>query len=234
MQYFGGKQRIAGDIAGIINLLRGNRPYLEPFVGGGNIISRVMGDNRIGADIVPELINMYIALQNGWKPPRRISREEYQRIKADPTPTPLRAFVGFGCSFAGKYFGGYAGQDIRGTQSYAENAANGLEKKLLGLMNVQFCCKSYDTLDPIGYLIYCDPPYAGTTSYSAAGKFCSDTFWATCRKWAANDNIVLVSEYTAPPGIPVIWEKKVKTEIRGTEGRLSRTEKLFMLFGDLV
>jgi len=229
MHYFGGKQRIADEICSVIRLLRGDRPYLEPFLGGANIITRLSGGRRVASDVVPDLIELYRELQNGWVPPRDFSKAEYDIIRASTGSSALRGFAAFGCSFAGKYFGGYAGQDKRTTVSYASNAANGLEKKRPGLMNVELSCVSYDTHQPTGYLIYCDPPYANTTAYAGAPPFDSARFWAMCRWWAANDNIVLVSEYEAPSDIPVCWEKQVQTEIRGKLGRIDRTEKLFLL-----
>lgn len=225
MQYFGGKQRIADDIVPIIQLFRGDRPYFEPFVGGANIIHKVTGGVRIASDIMPDLIALYKELQNGWQPPMNLTVEQYQQLKADPEPTALKAFAGFGCSFAGKYFGGYAGNNTE--RSYATNAANSLKKKTKGLDGVDFYCGSYDSFTPQGCLIYCDPPYKGTTAYKGAGKFDSERFWDICRKWATN-NIVLISEYDAPSDFILVWEKAVKTDIRGTAGQLDRIERLFM------
>lgn len=186
---------------------------------------------RVASDVVPELIELYRALQSGWEPPRQLTRDEYYAIKADPTPTSLRGFAAFGCSFAGKYFGGYAGQDKRTTVSYATNAANSLGIKRAGLQDVVFHCASYDLFNPVGCLIYCDPPYANTTGYSGAGRFDTDKFWSVVRKWSDAGNTVLISEYTAPDWAVVAWEKPVKTEIRGNAGRLPRIERLYMVDG---
>ena len=225
MRYFGGKQRIANELIPIIDLLRGDRTYFEPFVGGANVITRVEGGRRVASDVVPELINMYKALQTGWQPPGQLSREEYDQIKAMTEPHPLKAFAGFGCSFAGKYFGGYASS---GERNYAANAASSLKTKVKGMADVEFYHGDYRSFDPTNCLIYCDPPYNGTTSYSAAGKFNSESFWAICRWWAL-DNTVLVSEYDAPSDWTVLWEKSVKTDIRGKDGKINRTEKLFLV-----
>jgi DNA adenine methylase len=91
-------------------------------------------------------------------------------------------------------------------------------------------CRSYDSLiDPKGYLIYCDPPYEGTKKYGAVEKFDSEKFWETVRKWS-KDNIVIVSEFTAPSDFKCIWKKKRKILL--TNGSIkanpSKTEKLFM------
>ena len=37
-----------------------------------------------------------------------MTEERYMKIKDRPSPDALKAFVGFGLSFGGKYFSGYA------------------------------------------------------------------------------------------------------------------------------
>ena len=59
MQYMGGKFHIAGQISGLLRQLRrGDQPYLEPFVGGCNIVPRIVGGVRIASDANPYLITM--------------------------------------------------------------------------------------------------------------------------------------------------------------------------------
>ena len=43
------------------------------------------------------------------------------------------SFVGFGCSFAGKWFGGYARSNDK--RNYAKMAKNSLNKKIINLYN---------------------------------------------------------------------------------------------------
>lgn len=83
--------------------------YVEPFVGGFNMIDKVEG-KRIANDSNFYLIELYKAIQNGWEPPSEISENEYQDIrnKKENYPAYLVGFVGFGCSYSGKWFGGYA------------------------------------------------------------------------------------------------------------------------------
>ena len=50
MKYMGSKHRIAKEIMPIMLKERGQRTWVEPFVGGGNMIDKVQG-KRIGADI---------------------------------------------------------------------------------------------------------------------------------------------------------------------------------------
>src|SRR3954463_779951 len=110
MQYMGGKERVSTDIAEVLaHFGQSCDRYVEPFTGGGSVLYRVapMYDDVLAADIHTDLILMWKAVQNGWVPPAAISREEYTAIKSE-SPSALRGFVGFGCSFGGKWFGGYA------------------------------------------------------------------------------------------------------------------------------
>jgi len=77
MKYMGSKARHAKHILPII--LKDRKPdqwYVEPFVGGANVIDKVDG-KRIGADINPYVIAMLDALSKGWVPPQQISKEVY-------------------------------------------------------------------------------------------------------------------------------------------------------------
>ena len=52
---------------------------------------------------------MWQGLQSGWTPPDVITKEEYKYIREHKDENPaLTGFVGFGCSFGGKWFGGLA------------------------------------------------------------------------------------------------------------------------------
>ena len=50
MKYMGSKNRIAQEILPIMLKERGQRTWVEPFVGGANMIDKVQG-KRIGADL---------------------------------------------------------------------------------------------------------------------------------------------------------------------------------------
>ena len=82
MKYQGSKNKIAKHILPIILKDRKERQwYVEPFMGGGNMIDKVDG-LRIGNDLNYHLIEMWRALQNGWVPPDEISEAEYKYLKA--------------------------------------------------------------------------------------------------------------------------------------------------------
>jgi len=102
-------------------------------------------------------------------------------------------------------------------------------KKMEGFKNTVFECKDYDNLNPRDMLIYCDPPYFGTTQYSrqVVGDFDHNRFWGVVRKWSSN-NVVMVSEYIAPKDFDCIWEKATKLDIRDkNNNKLNRVEKIF-------
>ena len=71
MKYMGSKARHAKELLPIILAGRTEGQwYVEPFVGGANMIDKVDG-NRIGADINEYLIEFLSALQKGCVPPQR-------------------------------------------------------------------------------------------------------------------------------------------------------------------
>jgi DNA adenine methylase len=179
---------------------------------------------RLASDASPYLFSLYAALRQGWEPPTEVSEELYQILKQTKDPSnPLTAFVGYGCSFGGVFFSNPArGED----RNYAQEARNSLLKKFSRCQEVTFAHCSYERLTPGASLVYCDPPYANTTGYSAVGAFDHVAFWEKCRQWTRDGATVLVSEYTAPEDFKVVWSIETKTDMHG-EGRKGRTEKLF-------
>ena len=68
-----------------------------------------MSGVRCASDVNRPLITMYKALQDGWIPPSTVTEEMYAEYKGiQDAEDPLTAFIGIGCSFSGKWFGGYA------------------------------------------------------------------------------------------------------------------------------
>lgn len=103
MQYLGSKRKHAKELLPIILKNRKeNQWYIEPFVGGANVIDKVDG-NRIGSDIDEDLICLWKAVsEEGWIPPKHISEEEYKQIKNSKEITPLRGYTAFALSFGAK------------------------------------------------------------------------------------------------------------------------------------
>ena len=198
---------------------------VEPFVGGCNIISKMSGE-RYCYDINEYLIEMYKAVQNGWTPPVTITEEEYNYIRNNKDKDkPLTGFVGIGCSYSGKWFGGYARNKTG--RNYCLNAHNSILKQLNEIRDIKFDCKDYKALEFDGCLIYCDPPYKDTTKYPIIGEFNTEEFWNVMRNWSKN-NTVIISEYEAPYDFECVKEIHTKTDIRNSDGkRENRVEKLF-------
>ena len=231
MQYMGGKSRISKQIAEILNsAIDKNKPFVSLFCGSCAIESKVQADVKILNDKHPYLIAMWQALQNGWTPPDVVTKEEYYRVKANMDENPaLAGFVGFGCSFGGKWWGGYA-KDKRG-DDYCGQAKRGLLKDLVGIQSATFTCLDYHDVEiPDGAVVYCDPPYANTTGYTV-GKFDTNEFWDYMRQLSKRYD-VYISEESAPDDFECIWSKeKVRTlEKSDNVGRV-KVEKLFKYKG---
>lgn len=227
MQYMGGKSRISKQIAEILNsAINKNTPFVSLFCGSCAIESKVQTDVKILNDKHPYLIAMWQALQNGWMPPDVVTKEEYYRVKANMDENPaLTGFIGFGCSFGGKWWGGYA-KDKRG-DDYCGQAKRGLIKDVLGVQSATFTCLDYRDVEvPDGAVVYCDPPYSNTTGYTV-GQFDTNEFWEYMRQLSNRCN-VYISEESAPDDFECVWSKeKIRTlEKSDNVGRV-KVEKLF-------
>jgi DNA adenine methylase len=225
MQYMGSKKKIAKHILPI--MLAERQPdqwWVEPFVGGANIIDKVSG-NRLGNDSHPYLIALLRSLQNGWIPPTKISKQLYYAIKQAPQnyESQLVGFVGFLCSFGGKWWGGYASN--RKNDNYAKRGSRVLVKQALNFGGIKFLCGDYLSLDvPDKSLIYCDPPYESTTKYKDALDH--EQFWKWCRDMSLKGHTVFISEYRAPDDFECIKEISHNT-ILDKNVQYQRIERLF-------
>lgn len=227
MKYVGSKERHCKEILPII-LKDRTGLYVEPFIGGASVISKVDGP-RIGADINPHVIALWSAIRDGWTPPCSVTESEYRAAKQHQAVDALTAFIGFGCSFAGKWFGGYArGNDAKGNpRNYAAESSRAAVKKAKGLQGSQLVHSSYDDLHiPDGSTVYCDPPYQGTQGY-ATGEFDHEKFWKWCDSLANRGCKVFVSEYNAPDGWGCVWEKQVNNTLDKNTGAKKGVERLF-------
>lgn len=229
MKYMGSKARHAKEILPII--LSGREVgqwYVEPFVGGANVIDKVDGP-RIGADFNPYVISLWQAVAGGWIPPDVVTESEYSALRAEKRVDALTAFVGFGCSYSGKFFGGYArGDNAKGEpRNYCAESKRNIMRQGSSLQCVKFIHASYDKLEiPQNSVVYCDPPYAGTTGY-ATGKFDHGAFWEWCRGRVADGHKVFVSEYNAPDDWACVWSKEVNNTLVKDTGSKKGVERLF-------
>jgi len=85
-----------------------------------------------------------------------------------------------------------------------------------------------DVVIPQDAVVYCDPPYKGTTEY-AVGGFDHDIFWDYVRNLSQKHS-VYVSEYQAPDDFECIFEYEQKS-IYSASGvsKTTPNEKLFIL-----
>lgn len=221
MHYLGGKFRLARLLKPVIckRLEAGSGRFVEPFVGGFNLVPAVCPEVALCSDSHPGLFSLYSALQAGtFDPPESLSEDEYARLREKcDWSDPMTAFAAFGCSFAGKEWGGYA-RDPKEGRNYAEVARRSLLRKASYMRGVEFACKPYWEVEVRpGDTVYADPPYASTTRYSMG--FDHEAFYRWCEETARAGALVLVSEFTCPSrsGWRVVWsrERKVQVNLKG-------------------
>ncbi len=232
----GSKARFAKELLPIILSDRlDGQYYVEPFAGGMNLISEVSG-NRIANDVHPYLIAMWKELVSGWVPPNYISREQWHEIKKNRESYPdyLVGWVGFNCSYSGKWFDAYAGKTKTKNGSirdYQLESVKNVKKQIPKLTDIEFSNKSYLELEiPPNSIVYCDPPYSGVRGYK--DRIDHDVFWEWVRVLVSKGHTVFVSEYSAPTDFKCVWEKIAKSSISAngvTGGSKESVEKLFTL-----
>jgi DNA adenine methylase len=231
-------------MAQVINgLIPAGGSYWEPFVGSGQMLQRVRAARRFGSDLDHNIIDLLKAVQRGWQPPRALTVEEHKhwrrRARAG-VRHPMVAFAGYGCSFGGGFFAGYA-RDKRGEGDpahYAGAARRSLLDQKPLLATAVLRAADYRAGFWMGFrpdVVYCDIPYAGTSVPGNRGggrgktTFDHDAFW----KWAAEagrESTVLVSEYECPAaGARVVWERTLWGGLRYQDGSARKTERLFVL-----
>lgn len=246
MKYMGSKNRIAKHIVPIIQRYidhSGCKQYLEPFVGGANVIDKIVCETRIGSDKNKYLIALLQHVQNNKPLYESVPKALYDEARvAFNTGAPDKfedwemGNIGFLASYNGRWFdGGYAKPGYENTKNglrfrdYYREAKDNLLEQAPRLTGVAFSCRdyrSYGREELRGYVIYVDPPYKNTKQYANAVGFDYDEFWQTMRDWS-EDNIVVVSEETAPDDFECIWKQTVNRSIKAAE-KSSAVEKMFV------
>lgn len=148
--YQGSKNRIAKYIVPIIQRYIDENnidTYIEPFVGGANIIDKIKCKNRIGSDYNDELIALLTYVRdNPTIPiaPEDCSFEHYADVrenrkkKTGKYSKEYTALIGYCASYGGRYFdGGYGRASKYGRSRYKE-ALNNLKKQADNLRNISF------------------------------------------------------------------------------------------------
>jgi DNA adenine methylase len=230
MKYMGSKRRIAKHILPIMLQeaeKHGLTTWIEPFVGGGNMIDKVPSSyKRTGYDINDHVIHAMIGIRDYLNElPDSVSEELYiDLIKSDPDR--ITSLIRFGCSFGGKFEGGFA----RGKgRNYWQETLRNAQKQSPLIQDVDFHCANYQDLDFKDCLIYCDPPYKGSTGYAVKG-FKHDDFYEWCRN-QAKKNIVFVSEYNMPDDFIEVWHGEIKTNFASSRKKATHQaiERLFLV-----
>lgn len=233
MKYLGSKNRIAKEILPLMIKDRTNEAWVEPFVGGGNMIDKVSGW-RIGSDL-----NEYvIALLNEMTKPNfkapEISEENYNNIKLnqDKYPKWVVGYAGTQLSFGATWFGSYR-RDKQGKRNYCLEAQNNVNKQSKNIQSVEFIHSSYQDLEiPKNSIIYCDPPYdTKATKGKYKDRFNHIEFWEWCRNKVKQGHKVFVSEYNAPKDFKCIWEKEISQRMNNNAKTSKTNEKLFVYCG---
>ena len=248
IKYMGSKSRIAKHIVPIIQkYIDENKPafYLEPFVGGANVIDKIKCPNKFGSDKNKYLIALLKHVQSGGQLYDSVSKDLYDKARTAFNNGDTSEFedwevgnIGFIASFNGRWFdGGYAKSGYEKTKNglrfrdYYREAKDNLMNQAPNLKGIKFRdCDYKRIINPRGCVFYCDPPYANTKQYKNAANFDYDEFWQTMRDWSKN-NIVIISEQNAPDDFEVIWEQPVSRSIKATDKSVS-VEKLFKYKGE--
>ena len=231
MKYMGSKNRIAKYLLPIIlNGRQQGQYYVEPFVGGSNVIDKVDG-NRLASDNNQYLIELYHKLQSGYIPLDFISRDDFYLIKhnKDIYPKEVVALCGILASYNGNWFrayGGYSKTKTGKDRNFYDEGVRNIMKQLPNIMEIKYVHCDYDKLNiPPNSIIYCDPPYQSVDKTYKEKHFDYDVFWQWCRDKTNEGHNVFISEYDAPSDFMCLWEKELpKTHPKQKKQRI---EKLF-------
>jgi DNA adenine methylase len=231
MRYLGNKTRIAKHLIPFLAEHKTDRNmYIEPFVGAAGMMSQVPFINCLGYDNDRYIVALLNAIRHRWQPPMTVSEDVYLAAREDykcdggAFTDEMIAFVGYGCSFDGKWFGGYA---RGGGRNHAAESARNLLKLAPQIRYKQFLCADYKDINVYsGNVVYCDPPYGTGTQYK--NTFNTTEFFEWVRT-ISDKNYVYVSEYNAPEDFEEIFQLPHKTGLnKNKKPHKETTEKLFV------
>lgn len=203
MQYLGGKSKLIKRIAAVIKEFNPSPEFIwEPFCGGTGAtvgLARAFPEALvIASDWSADLMEAIKFLDEGGTI-EGLDDEKFKATRA--MASPYDKAVQYFMTFGGMPMSGPA----RPFDEYERNLAAS-QKRLIDTPNIIFRpAMSYEEVRPLpGHVVYCDPPYAGTTGYKGTPKFDHDKFW----NWALETSKVcdvFVSEKTVPIRADVVW-----------------------------
>lgn len=231
MKYMGSKDRHSKQLLPLLmKTYEEGMNYVEPFVGGGNMIDKIPNTiKRIGYDYNPNTIKALIFIRDYLesipKNNSEFTENDYKNIKNSPSLL-INSFAGFAYSYSGKWMGGWR-RDSKGERDYvAESYRNAVKQNpLLQGVHLETRCFTDIVLENKS-VIYCDPPYEGTTKYK--NSFNHSLFWNWCREKVKEGHHVFISEYNCPDDFVCIWEKEVNSSLTKDTGSKKNVEKLFI------
>lgn len=192
--------------------------YVEPFVGGANVIDHINCKHRVGSDNNSELIALLKYMQK--EPllpiaPEHCGFEHYKDVRENRKLATAKysgeytALIGYFASYGGRYFDGGYGRDKRGGREIYAERLEFARKQAPLLRNIDFfCCDFTEWKDCTDAVIYFDPPYKNTKIYNGK-KFDSGRFYDFARLMAEK-NYVFISEFDMPSDFKCIWSKERK------------------------
>ena len=227
MRYVGSKAKLSKEIMPFINKalkVFPNGMYIEPFVGGCNMIDKVKHHTRIGCDANKYLIELLKLAQSD---PGKIiesecfSRQAYKYIKSNTNLFHewYVGLIGIMPTYNNQWYHSFY-NDIDSSR-FPNSKKCLLNQDLNGIQLVN--CDYKHIPIGTGNVIYCDPPYKIEDYYKI--PFEHEEFYEWVREISRN-NIVFVSEYVMPSDFTCIWQKIIKPGINSTSRH--KIEKLFI------
>lgn len=245
MVYMGSKNKYAPEIVPILQkIINDNKldTYIEPFVGGANVIDKIQYKNKFGYDKNATLIALHKQAQEDfsiipehgsrdwWDEAKSIYRAAAGDIKKlNESSMPLwkiGAIAFFGSFSRGGFSRGMA-KNQPGHDYYNEAYKNMQKQSARPLYHdITFAQAEYNEIKYQGALIYNDPPYQNTKAYGYKFEtgFDYDAYWNWVRE-QSKTNYVVCSEQTFPEDFIIIWERSVK-RTNGKDNNFEAVEKL--------
>lgn len=244
MRYLGSKKRHLGKILPIIQgAIDDNdiHAYLEPFVGGANVLSHVKCDRRFGYDANELTIELLRHVRDGGELLPSVSRDEFNKARDEwRNGTLTRPLWQYGnicwlASFGNKgWQGSYAEPKCKSDPRrdiYQECVRNIMAQRdsLTGCVLEVSDYRDVKLPDE-RCVVYCDPPYNCPTQYENVSPIDYSEYYDLLLEWHDMGHIVICSEYSMPDDFECILEIPTKANLRNivTQRYADRIERLFV------